>query len=173
MIHGSDNDMEYVPSNAEFTEWLASKFYNHKTMDHYTKNAKLTSLMKNPLILMMKMKLLKSLGSTLTYLISRHICIKLSRNLITFYESIKISLLKILMDLRLTKIKRMIGYMSRIKTYHGYMKNHGPLMEYGKNSLPWNIIVNHSHLKVDIRNGQLVAGKMTNIVTEGTCLELT
>ncbi|GJX33432.1 hypothetical protein Tco_0243287, partial [Tanacetum coccineum] len=39
MTHGSDNDMEYDPSNAEFTEWLASKFYNHKTMDHYTKNA--------------------------------------------------------------------------------------------------------------------------------------
>ncbi|GKG43557.1 hypothetical protein Tco_0482650, partial [Tanacetum coccineum] len=30
---------EYDPSNVEFTEWLASKFYNHKTMDQYTKNA--------------------------------------------------------------------------------------------------------------------------------------
>nr|GEW91074.1 RNA-directed DNA polymerase, eukaryota, reverse transcriptase zinc-binding domain protein [Tanacetum cinerariifolium] len=39
MTHGLDVNMEYDPSNAEFTEWLASKFYNHKTMDQYTKNA--------------------------------------------------------------------------------------------------------------------------------------
>ncbi|GJZ97635.1 hypothetical protein Tco_0670088 [Tanacetum coccineum] len=39
MTHGSGDDMEYDPSNVEFTEWLASKFYNHKTMDHYMKNA--------------------------------------------------------------------------------------------------------------------------------------
>ncbi|GKB57173.1 hypothetical protein Tco_0913359 [Tanacetum coccineum] len=39
MTHGSDVDMEYDPSNVEFTEWLALKFYNHKTMDQYTKNA--------------------------------------------------------------------------------------------------------------------------------------
>nr|GEW58564.1 hypothetical protein [Tanacetum cinerariifolium] len=31
-----DNDMEYDPSNAEFTEWLALKKINYKTMDHYT-----------------------------------------------------------------------------------------------------------------------------------------
>ncbi|GJW78365.1 hypothetical protein Tco_0140047 [Tanacetum coccineum] len=39
MTHGTDDDMEYDPSNVEFTEWLASKFYNYKIMDHYTKNA--------------------------------------------------------------------------------------------------------------------------------------
>ncbi|GJZ41733.1 hypothetical protein Tco_0588619, partial [Tanacetum coccineum] len=39
MTHESDVDMEYDPSNVEFTKWLASKFYNHKTMDQYTKNA--------------------------------------------------------------------------------------------------------------------------------------
>ncbi|GKB02287.1 hypothetical protein Tco_0830376 [Tanacetum coccineum] len=36
---GLDADMKYDPSNVEFAEWLASKFYNHKTMDRYTKNA--------------------------------------------------------------------------------------------------------------------------------------
>ncbi|GJU06914.1 hypothetical protein Tco_1123344 [Tanacetum coccineum] len=36
--HGSDADMEYDPSNVEFVEWLALKFYNHKIMDQYTKN---------------------------------------------------------------------------------------------------------------------------------------
>nr|GEX33929.1 C2 calcium/lipid-binding domain, CaLB [Tanacetum cinerariifolium] len=35
----SDDDMEYDSSNVEFAKWLASKFYNHKTMDQYTKSA--------------------------------------------------------------------------------------------------------------------------------------
>ncbi|GJR93726.1 hypothetical protein Tco_0265900 [Tanacetum coccineum] len=39
MTHGSDVEIEYDPSNVGFIEWLASKFYNHKTMDPYTKNA--------------------------------------------------------------------------------------------------------------------------------------
>ncbi|GJY69792.1 hypothetical protein Tco_0472774 [Tanacetum coccineum] len=39
MTHGLDVDIEYDPSNVEFTEWLASKFYNHMTMDQYTKKA--------------------------------------------------------------------------------------------------------------------------------------
>ncbi|GJU37778.1 hypothetical protein Tco_1186132 [Tanacetum coccineum] len=39
ITHGSDDDMEYDPSNVEFTIWLALKFYNYRTMDHYTKNA--------------------------------------------------------------------------------------------------------------------------------------
>ncbi|GJU94412.1 hypothetical protein Tco_1319168 [Tanacetum coccineum] len=38
---------------------------------------------------------------------------------------------------------------------------------------PVEHIVNHSHLKVDIQNGQLVAGKMTDIVIVGTCMEHT
>ncbi|GJR27417.1 VIER F-box protein 2 [Tanacetum coccineum] len=39
MSHESDDDMEYDPSDVEFTEWLASKNFNYKTMDHYTMNA--------------------------------------------------------------------------------------------------------------------------------------
>ncbi|GJT82460.1 hypothetical protein Tco_1056802 [Tanacetum coccineum] len=39
LTHGIDVDMEYDPSDVEFAEWLALKFYNHKTMDRYTKNA--------------------------------------------------------------------------------------------------------------------------------------
>nr|GEU60019.1 hypothetical protein [Tanacetum cinerariifolium] len=33
----SDNDIEYDPSNVEFTAWLASKNFNYKMIDHYTK----------------------------------------------------------------------------------------------------------------------------------------
>ncbi|GJS21529.1 hypothetical protein Tco_0450161 [Tanacetum coccineum] len=39
VTHGIDADMEYDPSDVEFTEWIASKFYNHKTIYQYTKNA--------------------------------------------------------------------------------------------------------------------------------------
>ncbi|GKA50133.1 VIER F-box protein 2 [Tanacetum coccineum] len=39
VTHGIKADMEYDPSDVEFVEWLASKFYNHMTMDRYTKNA--------------------------------------------------------------------------------------------------------------------------------------
>ncbi|GJR66559.1 hypothetical protein Tco_0012624 [Tanacetum coccineum] len=39
MSHESDDDMEYDPSDVEFTEWLASNFFNYKTMDHYTMQA--------------------------------------------------------------------------------------------------------------------------------------
>ncbi|GJR17424.1 hypothetical protein Tco_0965951 [Tanacetum coccineum] len=39
MSYESDNDMEYDPSNVEFTEWFASKKFNYKTMDHYEMKA--------------------------------------------------------------------------------------------------------------------------------------
>ncbi|GJR77828.1 hypothetical protein Tco_0090193 [Tanacetum coccineum] len=37
--HEADDDMGYDPSNVAFTEWLGSKKFNYKTMDHYTKKA--------------------------------------------------------------------------------------------------------------------------------------
>ncbi|GJZ85052.1 hypothetical protein Tco_0650391 [Tanacetum coccineum] len=39
MSHEANDDMGYDPSDSEFTEWLASKNFNYKTMDHYTKKA--------------------------------------------------------------------------------------------------------------------------------------
>ncbi|GJW89814.1 hypothetical protein Tco_0167367 [Tanacetum coccineum] len=66
---------------------------------------------------------------------------------------------------------RMTGYMSEMKTYHGYMKNHGQTMEYGRNPLLLNIVVNHSYSRMDILSGQLVVGKMTDIAMVETWLE--
>ncbi|GJZ86071.1 reverse transcriptase domain-containing protein [Tanacetum coccineum] len=37
--HEADDDIGYDPSNVAFTEWLGSKKFNYKTMDHYTKKA--------------------------------------------------------------------------------------------------------------------------------------
>ncbi|GJR48478.1 hypothetical protein Tco_1316581 [Tanacetum coccineum] len=34
--HEVDDDMGYDPSDVAFTEWLGSKIFNYKTMDHYT-----------------------------------------------------------------------------------------------------------------------------------------
>ncbi|GJY86062.1 hypothetical protein Tco_0500088 [Tanacetum coccineum] len=183
MTHGSNVDMEYDPSNVEFTEWLASKFYNDTTMDQYTKNAlwiywtrgddevELTdeessdSDDENEVVEIFKI-------NTNVFDFETPTC-KAFKEFIIFYKPIQISLLKILMDLKPTKNIRMAGCMSGIKTYNGYMKNHEQIMEYGRNPLLLNIIVNHSYSRMDIRNGQLVAGKMIDIVMVGTCLEPT
>ncbi|GJY43647.1 hypothetical protein Tco_0431860 [Tanacetum coccineum] len=37
--HEADDDMGYDPSDVAFTEWLGSKFFNYKTMNHYTMKA--------------------------------------------------------------------------------------------------------------------------------------
>ncbi|GJT88157.1 hypothetical protein Tco_1069874 [Tanacetum coccineum] len=37
--HEADDDMGYGPSDVAFTEWLGSKIFNYKTMDHITKKA--------------------------------------------------------------------------------------------------------------------------------------
>ncbi|GKC75754.1 hypothetical protein Tco_1126528, partial [Tanacetum coccineum] len=37
--HEADDDMGYDPSDVAFIEWLRSKFFNYKTMDHYTMKA--------------------------------------------------------------------------------------------------------------------------------------
>ncbi|GJY12890.1 hypothetical protein Tco_0382199 [Tanacetum coccineum] len=39
MSHEYNDDMEYDPFDVEFTECLASKIFNYKTMDHYTMKA--------------------------------------------------------------------------------------------------------------------------------------
>ncbi|GKF16132.1 hypothetical protein Tco_0061050, partial [Tanacetum coccineum] len=37
--HEADNDMGYDPSDVAFIEWLGSKIFNYKTIDHYTMKA--------------------------------------------------------------------------------------------------------------------------------------
>ncbi|GJS49466.1 hypothetical protein Tco_0599587 [Tanacetum coccineum] len=37
--HETNDDMGYDPSDFAFTEWLGSKFFNYKIMDHYTSKA--------------------------------------------------------------------------------------------------------------------------------------
>ncbi|GJV05086.1 hypothetical protein Tco_1338655 [Tanacetum coccineum] len=37
--HEADDDMGYDPSDVAFIEWLSSKNFNYKTIDHYTMKA--------------------------------------------------------------------------------------------------------------------------------------
>ncbi|GJT08648.1 hypothetical protein Tco_0843110 [Tanacetum coccineum] len=88
----ADDDMGYDPSDVAFIEWLGSKNFNYKTMDHYTmkelwiywiREDDEVVLTDEDLLIMM-MKLLKSLGSKLIYLTTRHLSIQHLMNLTTF-----------------------------------------------------------------------------------------
>nr|GEY52980.1 SGNH hydrolase-type esterase domain-containing protein [Tanacetum cinerariifolium] len=82
MSHEFDNDMEYDPSDVEFTEWLASKKFNYKTMDHYTMKALWTYWARGDDEVEESSdsndedEVAKILGSRLMYLTSRHLCNK-------------------------------------------------------------------------------------------------
>ncbi|GJW46510.1 hypothetical protein Tco_0078156 [Tanacetum coccineum] len=117
MSHESDNDMEYDPSDVEFTEWLASKNYNYKTMDHYT----ITTFW-----------IYWARGDDEVELTDEESFDSDDEDEVAkiFRIESNMYLLKILMDLRLTKNIRMIGYMSGIKMCHGCMKDHGRRMDW-------------------------------------------
>ncbi|GKC92625.1 hypothetical protein Tco_1158067 [Tanacetum coccineum] len=117
VTHGYDDDMEYDPSNVEFTKWLASKFYNHKTMDHYTKNA---------------LWIYWARGDDEVELTNEESSNSDDEDKVAkiFRIDTNMCLPKILRDLRLTKIIRMIGFMNEIKMCHGCMKNHGRRMDW-------------------------------------------
>ncbi|GJY84101.1 hypothetical protein Tco_0497477 [Tanacetum coccineum] len=82
-------------------------------------------------------------------------------------------LLRTLRDSRLNKNIRMIGSMNGTETYHRLMRNHGLTLEYGKNRNQSNILASLSTIKLDVRNGQHVVGRMMDFVMEETYLELT
>ncbi|GJS64312.1 hypothetical protein Tco_0678876 [Tanacetum coccineum] len=138
MSHEADDDMGYDPSDVAFTEWLRSKFLTTRRWiiikrKHYGFTG-LEEMMKFSLqmksFLIMKMKLLKSLGSTLIYLILKHLCARPLMNLTIFCKSIQTYLLRTLRDSRLMKNIRMIGSMNETKIYHGLIRNHGLTLDW-------------------------------------------
>ncbi|GKB19212.1 hypothetical protein Tco_0853135 [Tanacetum coccineum] len=74
---------------------------------------------------------------------------------------------------RLMKTYRMLGICYGTKMYHGLMRNHGLTLEFGLNPHQLSIIVSPSIIKLDVRNGQHVVGRMMDTVMEETYLELT
>nr|GEX11489.1 hypothetical protein [Tanacetum cinerariifolium] len=181
MSQEADDDMGYDPADVAFTEWLGSKKLTTRRWiiiqrKHYGFTG-LEVMMKLSLriksFLIMKMKFLKSLGSTLIYLILRRLCARPLKNLTIFCKSIQTYLLRTLRDLKLMRNIKMIRSMNRTKMYHGLIRNHELTLEFGLNPHQLRIIVNPSIIKLDIRNGQRVVGKMINTVIEETYLELT
>ncbi|GJW20522.1 hypothetical protein Tco_0031144 [Tanacetum coccineum] len=177
MTYGADVDMEYDPSNVEFTEWLASKFYNHKTMDQYTKNA---------------LWIYWTRGDDEGELTDEESSD--SDNNVEFAEIFRIDANVFDFETPTCRTFKEFNYIlqidpnvltkdiDRFKTYEEYKddwiyewnkdipwvhENHKQTMEYGRNPLLLNIVVSHSYSRMDIQNGQLVVGKMTDIVMDG------
>nr|GEU72229.1 ribonuclease H-like domain, reverse transcriptase, RNA-dependent DNA polymerase [Tanacetum cinerariifolium] len=71
----------------------------------------------------------------------------------------------------LMKKRSMIGFMNETKMCHGFMKSHGQIMEHGKNPNQLNIIASHLIIKLNVQNGQPIAGGKMDIVMEETCME--
>ncbi|GKD45697.1 hypothetical protein Tco_1270342, partial [Tanacetum coccineum] len=97
-----DDDMGYDPSDVTFTEWLGSKKFNYKTMDHYTKKALWIYWIR---------------GDDEVDLTDE----EFSNNEDEVAETY---LLRTLRDSRLMMNIRMIGSMNGTKIYHGLMRNH-------------------------------------------------
>ncbi|GJU51257.1 hypothetical protein Tco_1220812 [Tanacetum coccineum] len=156
----TETKAKWDPTDVVFENWSASKFTNHSTMDLFTKNAlwdywKMGDdeiALTNGKVFDVEEEYSNEDGEIAEIF-------RIETNIFNYKTPI------------LMKSIRMIGYMNGIKTYHRYLKNHERIMKYGKNPLLLNITMNHSRLRVDIQNGQLTAGKMTDISMEETYLD--
>ncbi|GJX41022.1 hypothetical protein Tco_0256012 [Tanacetum coccineum] len=100
--HEADDDMGYDSSDVAFTEWLGSKFFNYKTMDHYTMKALWIYWIR---------------GDDEVELTDEESSDDMDEVAETY-------LLRTLRDSRPMKITRMIGSMNETRTYHGSMRSH-------------------------------------------------
>ncbi|GJT07339.1 hypothetical protein Tco_0841801 [Tanacetum coccineum] len=101
--HEADDDIRYDPSDVSFTEWLGSKNFNYKTMDHITMKALWIYWIR---------------GDDEVQLTDKE-----SSN--DMDEVAETYLLRTLTDLRPMKTTRMIRSMNGTRTYHGSMRSHG------------------------------------------------
>nr|GEV62670.1 RNA-directed DNA polymerase, eukaryota [Tanacetum cinerariifolium] len=149
--HEANDDMGYDSSNVAFIEWLGSKNFNYKTMDHYT---------------------LKSLW---IYWIRGDDEVELTdeESADDMDEVAETYLLKTLRDSRPMKITRMIGSMNGTRTYRGSMRNHGLTLEFGPNPHQVNILASVSTIRLGVWNGQHVVGRMMDTVMEETYPKIT
>ncbi|GJR92962.1 hypothetical protein Tco_1075232 [Tanacetum coccineum] len=106
--HEADDDMGYDPSDVAFTKWLGSKFFNYKTMDHYT---------------MKELWIYWNRGDDEVELIDEEYSDDKDEVAETY-------LLRKLRDSRPMKITRMIGSMNETRTYHGSMRGHGLTLDW-------------------------------------------
>ncbi|GKD68408.1 hypothetical protein Tco_1322498 [Tanacetum coccineum] len=71
------------------------------------------------------------------------------------------------------KITRMIGSMNGTRTYHGSMRSHGLTPEFGPNPHQLNLLASLSTIRLGVKNGQHVVGRMMDTVIEEIYPELT
>ncbi|GKB35650.1 hypothetical protein Tco_0880592, partial [Tanacetum coccineum] len=128
--HEADDDMGYDPSDVAFTEWLGSKNFNYKTMDHYTKKALWIYWIR---------------GDDEVELTDEESSDDMDEVAETY-------LLWTLRDSRPMKITRMIRSMNGTRTYHGSMRSHGLTLDWkndgycnGRNLPRTYIIENQLH----------------------------
>ncbi|GJT17056.1 hypothetical protein Tco_0875762 [Tanacetum coccineum] len=153
--HEADDDMGYDPSDVVFTKWLGSKFFNYKTMDHYTKKALWIYWIRGD----DEVELTDEEYSDDTDEVAE--VFRIDTNLFDFETPIPM------------KITRMIGSMNGTRTYHGSMKSHGLTLEFRPNPHQSNILASLSTIRLDVQNGQHVVGWMMDTVMEETYPELT
>ncbi|GKA54805.1 hypothetical protein Tco_0753754 [Tanacetum coccineum] len=115
LSHEADDDIGYDPSNVAFTEWLGSKKFNYKMMDHYTKKA------------------------SWIYWIRGDDEVELTDEEFSDYEDEVDGVFRIdtnIFDFEtpiLIKNIKMIGSINGTEMYHGLMRNHRPTLEFGLN----------------------------------------
>ncbi|GJV79925.1 hypothetical protein Tco_1515795 [Tanacetum coccineum] len=149
--HEADDDMEYDPSDVAFTEWLGSKFFNYKTMDHYTMKALWIYWIRG----------------------DDEVEITDEESSDDKDEVAETYLLRTLRDSRPMKITRMIGSMNGTRTYHRSMRSHELTPEFGLNPHQLNKLASFSTIRLDVWNSQHVVGRMMDTVMEETYPELT
>ncbi|GKB98795.1 hypothetical protein Tco_0984932 [Tanacetum coccineum] len=121
--HEADDDMRYDPSNVAFTEWLGSKFFNYKTMDHYTMKALWIYWIRGG----DEVKLIDEESSDDEDDIAE--VFRIDTNLFDFETPIcktfnEFNYLLRHLYSRPMKTTRMIGSMNGTRTYHGSMRSH-------------------------------------------------
>nr|GEW34997.1 hypothetical protein [Tanacetum cinerariifolium] len=124
MSHETDDDIEYDPSDVEVRGDDEVELTNEESSD---------SDAEDEVAEIFRIK-------TNVFNFETPLC-KAFKEFNFFYKSIQMCFLKILKDLRLTMITRMIRFMNGTKMCHGHMKNHGLALEYGLNPLQLNIVV--------------------------------
>ncbi|GKE63659.1 hypothetical protein Tco_1514026 [Tanacetum coccineum] len=136
--HEADNDMGYDPSDVAFTEWLGSKIFNYKTMDHYTMKALWIYWIRGD----DKVELTDEESSDDMDEVVE--VFRIDTNLFDFETPIPM------------KITRMIESMNGTRTYHGSMRSRGLTSEFRPNPHQLNILASPLTIRLGVWNGQHV-----------------
>ncbi|GJY03364.1 hypothetical protein Tco_0369304 [Tanacetum coccineum] len=132
--HEADDDMGYDPSDVAFIEWLGSKIFNYKTMDHYTMKALWIYWIR---------------GDDEVELTDEE-----SDDEDEIAEVFRID--TNIFDYETPLCSAFNEFTTFSKTYPGSMRSYGLTLEFGPNPHQLNILANLSTIRLDVWNGQHV-----------------